>query len=493
MVLTTLYQAAKETLVEYFQKTSLNGFGLLYYITQLFWFMFIVMGVTFATYVCFTTLISFLSDPTVTALDTQKYTVYSVPFPSVAVCSNNNTLRSSDYNTPEYWEHKLQQLSGLLNTDSIDFDEALKLHTDLESIFGEPFNTRKIIKMLTPKCEDLIVKCFWAGAAIDCREKFQLMAFGDGACCVFNYQYKKNPESLYYPNSTGPEMGLALILNSTTSDYFYAEDSTIGFNIKLFGTQRIPDVSMGEMEEFHVCPGEDVDVKLTLVSQHTVEDARAHSVRKRGCYFPYEHKEAAFDKSECLLKCKIRSIESLCNCIPFYASKDDIESKKVDELKEQCTLANSECLERYRVTWQTYYPINVDIKSHLKELLSDSLTCSDCFPLCSYNRYYYRKYVNRLRHTFRQHINQKYLGSITKLPRELSLVKIFYPSDIAIRYQKNVLYNWYQILSNIGGVIGICMGCSLISGIEIIYFGCYRLVERYLKLKNLASQEKKEW
>lgn len=143
-------------------------------------------------------------------------------------------------------------------------------------------------------------------------------------------------------------MGLTLILNSTTKDYFYAEESTIGFNVKLFGTQRIPDTSMGEMEEFHVCPGEDVDVKLRLISQYTEEDARVHSFLKRGCYFPYEHKEAAFDKSECLLKCKIRSIESLCDCIPFYASQSDIDIKKSVEDREQCTLAHSECLERYR-------------------------------------------------------------------------------------------------------------------------------------------------
>lgn len=37
-------------------------------------------------------------------------------------------------------------------------------------------------------------------------------------------------------------------------------------------------------------------------------------------------------------------------------------------------------------------------------------------------------------------------GNITKLPSELSLVKIYYPSEDATRYRKNALYNWYQIL-----------------------------------------------
>ncbi|KAM7347481.1 pickpocket protein 28-like [Cochliomyia hominivorax] len=106
--------------------------------------------------------------------------------------------------------------------------------------------------MLSPKCEDLVLECFWSGRKFNCQEQFQFMAFVDGACCVFNYQYKKDPESLYFPNATGPEMGLTLILNSSTTDYFYAEESAIGFNIKLFATQRIPDTSMGEMLECHV-------------------------------------------------------------------------------------------------------------------------------------------------------------------------------------------------------------------------------------------------
>lgn len=142
-------------------------------------------------------------------------------------------------------------------------------------------------------------------------------------------------------------MGLTLLLNASTKDYFYAEDSSNGFNIQIFGTQRIPDVATGEMKEFHVSAGEDVDVKLKLVSQIATEEARGHSFRKQGCYFAQEHKEAGYGHSECLLKCKLRSIESLCGCIPFYAFEGGLE-EKTNEVFEQCTLAHSECLERYR-------------------------------------------------------------------------------------------------------------------------------------------------
>uniref|UniRef100_A0A1I8NZN9 Uncharacterized protein n=1 Tax=Stomoxys calcitrans TaxID=35570 RepID=A0A1I8NZN9_STOCA len=83
---------------------------------------------------------------------------------------------------------------------------------------------------------------------------------------------------------------------------------------------------------------------------------------------------------------------------------------------------------------------------------------------------------------------KEYSENITTVPRltsDISLVKIYYDTPYGTKYQKNVLYNWFQILSNIGGVIGISMGCSLISGFEIIYFGIVRLVENYLKFRAL--------
>lgn len=55
--------------------------------------MFIVMGVSASIYVCGTILISFYKEPTVTALDTQQHTIWDVPFPSIAVCSNNKLSR----------------------------------------------------------------------------------------------------------------------------------------------------------------------------------------------------------------------------------------------------------------------------------------------------------------------------------------------------------------------------------------------------------------
>ncbi|XP_061387184.1 pickpocket protein 11 [Musca vetustissima] len=493
------YEAAKETLVEYFQKTSLNGFGLLYYIRRrkyqrLFWFMFIVLGVAFAIYVCISTMSSFLAEPTITTLDPQEHTIWNVPFPSIAVCSHNKLSRTAmqalarnlsrdsfDLNFYDYWLEKLKLFAGFFNTDSIDFDEAQNLQDILERQGGKPFNTAKFLRGLAPQCKDLLLACYWAGEAINCEEELKLVGFTRGYCCVFNYQYERTEQNYYYARRAGSDMGLVLLLNSTTKDYFYAEDSLTGFTIQIFGKQQNADSSTGHMGLVQVDAGDDIDIRLKLVSQITTNAVRHHPVAKRGCYFPNEDKMGGYGQAGCLMKCKIRSIESLCNCMPFFAFGDKVEMDNDREPLVQCSLAHTECLKRYRITWQTYKPPLEYMNLHMQAELLDALSCPECLPLCTFHRYNFYKAKSSLKDNPHSPDNFKYLKSLPKDAQDISLIKIYYPTEYGTQYQKNVLYNWYQMLSNIGGVIGICMGCSLISGIEIIYFVFIRLVENFLK------------
>lgn len=147
-------------------------------------------------------------------------------------------------------------------------------------------------------------------------------------------------------------MGLTLLLNASTNDYFYAEGSSNGFTIQLFGNQQIPDASTGQVAEFDVDADDDVEIKLKLISQIATTQARDHPAIRRGCYFTNEHEEAAFGPAACLMNCRIRSMEYLCDCVPFY-----VYEGRANETVAQCTLAQSECLERYRGMQDIYIPV----------------------------------------------------------------------------------------------------------------------------------------
>lgn len=82
---------------------------------------------------------------------------------------------------------------------------------------------------------------------------------------------------------------------------------------------------------------------------------------------------------DCLVKCKLKSVIALCKCKPFNAPSFD-DMLELSDIPF-CSMANIQCLNKYRIKWQTYKPREV-IKG-LEREIEDSLNCDNCYPLCS--------------------------------------------------------------------------------------------------------------
>lgn len=67
---------------------------------------------------------------------------------------------------------------------------------------------------------------------------------------------------------------------------------------------------------------------------------------------------------------------------------------------------------------------------------------------------------------------------------DLSVLKVYFPQVDSVLYTTNVLYAWYDIISEYGGILSLCLGCSIISIIELGYFMTVRF---YQNLFNSAS------
>lgn len=225
---------------------------------------------------------------------------------------------------------------------------------------------------LAPKCEDFMLKCQWLGEDRECKSLFTLEATSDGFCCTFNYERFKYKQyvPLYVPllcikstglnflsstqstllktNLTGASKGLIVLLNGTTSDYFYSNRNTLGFAVQLFSPGNFPDGTTGNLREYILNPGREVYLKLLVTTEKSMNTIRPYGINQRKCLFKDEKSQEYGDHysyPECLTKCKLRSIYALCNCIPFYAPSD---FKISDDNRMHCTLADVKCLERYR-------------------------------------------------------------------------------------------------------------------------------------------------
>ena len=54
--------------------------------------------------------------------------------------------------------------------------------------------------------------------------------------------------------------------------------------------------------------------------------------------------------------------------------------------------------------------------------------------------------------------------------RNMVSLKIFFPENSAKAYQRDELYSPEDLIANIGGTLGLCLGFSLVSLVELFYF-----------------------
>merc|ERR1712083_985723 len=53
---------------------------------------------------------------------------------------------------------------------------------------------------------------------------------------------------------------------------------------------------------------------------------------------------------------------------------------------------------------------------------------------------------------------------------------IYFSENGVIKYSRTVTYGWQDLIGFFGGIVGLCVGFSLLSGAEMIYFFTIRLI-----------------
>lgn len=68
------------------------------------------------------------------------------------------------------------------------------------------------------------------------------------------------------------------------------------------------------------------------------------------------------------------------------------------------------------------------------------------------------------------------------------MVKVYFPFADTLLYKMEVLNAWYDIVSNFGGILGLCLGFSIISMMEVVYFFSLKLYQNlFANRKNLMN------
>ncbi|XP_017957460.1 sodium channel protein Nach [Drosophila navojoa] len=333
MEMSRLKRAFRKTLVEFFKKTSLNGFGLLYFIRRrpyqrLFWFLFIATGIASATFVVCTTLLQFLARPTVISLSEASFeSAESLPFPALSICSANKLSRQrleafaeqlalTSGKSKADWLKQLQLLAGYFYPLAVSATAAAELQASLAARW--PLDVRSQLLHLSPSCESLLLSCHVDGVASNCSELFRLTPSLEGCCCLLQ-------------RTDRISAALTLRLNASHADDFHMPRPgfSSAFSLHLPGWRGRATLAPGEASALHLRP-------LHLKADAQLRD---YPLAQRGCHFPDEAEHLV----QCLPQCRLRSTVAACNCSPFVYDLASAAGQL--ENVSYCNLAQTACLQ----------------------------------------------------------------------------------------------------------------------------------------------------
>ncbi|XP_058055966.1 pickpocket protein 28 [Anopheles bellator] len=477
---------------------------------RLFWLLVLILEVATLVSMTLSAWNKFNANPLITTLYDTIYPIGNVPFPGISLCSNNRISRSAavlyarslaqrdaEQRNESYFLEQIALLGKLYDFDfenlhqMTKFQEFLDRH-DVSNATGM-YNALDTLSKLSPRCEDMLLRCFWKSIELPCmlrNDMIEVRRTQYGFCCTFNFVGHNEDSEIHPPpyhlDVGGPEMGLVVLLNGSTNDYFYNLFNNIGFNVRIdalsitfraagcvvspqlqiFNPNEVPDITAGGVSEQFIQLGMETFVRVDAITIYSEPDVRRYSRQKRQCVFRDEvHKYGAnYGRSNCVAACRIRSVQALCECVPFFLpmARGPAGSNSVTI----CNLQHIACLNKYKIKWSTVITELVQIAGLEKEM-EESLYCPECLPACSDSKYETRASSLPLIPTHRDGFGV--MAGITDV-RDVGLVRIFFGWSETWLYKQSVAYYWFEMLSNFGGMFGIIGGMSLVTLVECVYF-----------------------
>ncbi|XP_069695430.1 pickpocket protein 28-like isoform X2 [Periplaneta americana] len=471
-------QTSKEYWMEYCRNTSLHG---LQYVGEqnrpmserLFW----IFAFTFCIILSFCYIAKvwekWNDSPVIVSFSDKSTRIWEIPFPAVTICSEikvNQTLFNytatalSNNRSDEQSEH-LEYSSLVCNSRYSGLN-----HTNERAL--------EYIGKVAPKLEEVIKNCKWREEMKNCSNLFSSVLTDDGLCYTFNTLAARDlltsitdsqdwdPESGYidgdspmtYPHralTSGSGAGLSIELHA---DYKFIDPlcrrPVHGFKMVLHNPAEFPQV---QHQFFRVPLDREVVVGVKPSAIVTTEGLRSYTPERRQCFFSNERKLRFFrfyTQDNCEFECLSNHTLHHCGCLAYYMPRT--------ENSTICGAGSNGCIKKAA---ELLYN-NKDMVAHC-----------NCQPACSEIRYDVE-------------ISHAALGWETK--SSVGIVSIYFKDKQFITSQRSELYGTTDFLANCGGLLGLFLGFSILSLVELVYFFTLRLCCNIRRAKLRLAKRMKE-
>ncbi|XP_070853117.1 pickpocket protein 19 [Drosophila suzukii] len=398
--------------------------------------------------------------------------IFRVPFPSIGLCSRNRL------NWKLLENGAVEHFLGA-NVSAAEKDLFIKFFTaagdphlarinEMSSFFTnetltsnlhmlDSLNLREVYKYIQYQCQDLFKICRWRENPVNCCEIFEQQFTESGLCFVFNAEIsqvsrKRAKEDQYYPLRTaqyGEGTGLDVFVRLNRS---LIRPGKRGINVMIKQPQQWSDVIRHVPHESHT--------RVSITPRYTVTNERARSVppEVRKCIFGDETDSPLYKNlrgfeywvGNCRTKCHQEHVLKLCNCSPSiffpFNEKNNFTICKASDFK---------CLYDHRLIFSIErHPEEND---YVKNLFNESMIC-DCFSSCT------QLIFDRVYTTTPLDNNE------TDTEAGTMRIDIFYQSGWLVQYQTVMRFTFVELLASFGGIVGLFLGASLLSAVELAYY-----------------------
>ena len=496
-----------ENIQQYLLSSSLHG---LRYIgtTTLSAFERIFFGISFLMVFCLAAY--FISNvwqkwketPIIIGLDPSATNIKDIPFPAVTIC-NMNQVKKSFAKSLTAQRDKIILESICTQGDSINDED--------ENIEGKWTYVREFLLNASQSCDDMIQLCKFGMQRINCDESFKSVLTDEGLCCTFNAVHPKlmfndfdqleedmtgeieystwSPEGGYqvdtvngkkpYPvpvPGPGSHMGLTLIINADVSNYYCSSTSSSGFKVLLHSPIETPKIAN---YGFFVGTGMETKVVISPKISEASDLIRKVPIQQRQCIFANEANLSyykIYSKNNCEMECSSKTTEEACGCTLYYMPRKFTNGSKI------CNRKKANCYEK--------------VLYNIASSMVEEYSCNYCLPACfeiNYGREISSSKLGTGDFITAEAIKKR--GDAHYIRDNLAIIHIFFIDNAYGGFTKSELIGFTEFLSNTGGLLGLFMGFSVISLIEIIYFLSLRpyCAQKRLELRRQIADERIEF
>uniref|UniRef100_A0A1B0BEX6 Uncharacterized protein n=1 Tax=Glossina palpalis gambiensis TaxID=67801 RepID=A0A1B0BEX6_9MUSC len=300
-------------------------------------------------------------------------------------------------------------------------------------------NYRGLLEKFGANCSSLFNECSLSYKSFDCCKYFLPLITPFGKCFLLNSLQNNKKDSPTWFKS---------MINPAYQKPIMTINSKRPIQVSILNEEDVPHYALPTVKVEIMQPGQRKSFQFFIENMINDPGVRDISPHYRQCRFADELVDdtgfKAYSFSSCMADCVRQHQMALCNCSAYSLMPTPL-AKYPD-----CDLNGYMCLER-----------NYMVKRDAKPLLpwSDSNHTCTCLPSCT---------ENDIRSVYES--NSETEPGAKDLRIDIMMSNL--PSE---RYRRQALRSRLDAVVSIGGILGLFLGASLLSGLEFLYYFTIRL------------------